>query len=250
MSTELLISTHYSLGESLITLEDETEINSGPVSAIAIAKTHKLSHVNIVDSSMSGFVQGYENFKKHKIEFRFGYKVCVCEDINDKSEESFNTESSVIIWALNSSAYADLVKISTRAACDGFYYIPRIDWKTLKSLWNDNLGLSMPFYSSFLARNTTKYKMRCIPDFSFTKPIFHLEEHGLPFDYILRNAVESFTKTNSFKTAESHTCYYYKRNDVLKHQIFRCINKRTKVEKPNLEHYSSDSFCVEAVLNL
>lgn len=243
---ELLFNSHYSIGESLITLEDELEIDKGPVSAIAIAKAHNLPYISVVDSSLSGFVQGYESCKKNKIGFRFGYKVCVCEDINNKSEESFNTESNIVVWALNSAAYPDLVKISTKAACDGFYYIPRIDYKSLKELWTQNLRLSMPFYSSFLARNTTKYNSRCIPDFSFTDPVFHLENHDLPFDPILRSAVQNFAKVNSYDTMETHTCYYYRREDSLKHQIFRCIHNRTKTEKPNLEHYSVNNFCVEA----
>jgi len=256
MNKEFLFSSHYSLGNSILTLEDESDkegneiIDKGPVSIISIARRHKLGHVNLVDDSCSGFIQFYEGCKKYKILPRFGYKVCVCEDINDKSEESLDTESNAIVWVLNSDGYADLVKISTEAATNGFYYNARTDWKTLKRQWSKNLGLSMPFYSSFLARNTTKYKSRCIPDFSFTEPIFHLEGHDLPFDPILRAAAVKFASDNSYKTVESHTCYYYKRADVLKYQIFRCINKRTKTEKPNLEHFASDKFSLEEMLKL
>lgn len=239
---EKLFVSDYSIGSSILTLEDDLEISTGPVSIIAIAKRHNLSYINIVDTSMSGFIQAYENTTKHGINLRFGYKVCICSDINDKSETSFNTESNIIIWGLNSNGYADLVKISTLAACDGFYYIPRIDWNSLKTLWSKNLALSFPFYSSFLYKNNFRHKSLCSPDFGFTNPVFHVESHGLPFDPYLAKVVEDYCKSTPYTAVPSHTCYYYRPEDMLKHQIFRCINSRTKIEKPNLEHYSVDTF--------
>ncbi|RTK99138.1 MAG: PHP domain-containing protein [Proteobacteria bacterium] len=246
---EFLFTSHFSLGQSILTLEDDKDkdgnelIGKGPASIVSIARKHKLPYVNLVDTSMSGFIQAYENLSKYNIELRFGYKVCVCSDMNDKTEESINTESNVIIWCLNSNGYADLVKIATKAACDGFYYNPRIDWETLKTLWSNNLAISFPFYSSFIARNILKYKSICFPDFSFTTPNFLVENHDLPFDSIILNAINNFNSSLKFNTVQSKTCYYYKKEDLLKHQIIRCINNRTKTDKPGLDHYSVDNFC-------
>lgn len=242
-NVEYLMTSHFSLGESILTLEDDKEIGSGPVSIISIARKYNLPYINLVDNSMSGFVQAYENTKKYNIDLRFGYKVCVCDNIHDKSDDSLHTESNVIIWALNSDGYADLVKIATKAACDGFYYIPRIDWNILRLLWTNNLAMSMPFYSSFIAKNTLKYKSRAVPNFSFTSPNFFIENHSLPFDAILASHVTKFCGQNKFDIVKTRTCYYYKREDLLKHQIIRCINNRTKMQKPGLDHYSVDNFC-------
>lgn len=239
---EFLFSSEYSLGQSILTLEDTLDISSGPVSIIAIAKKHNLPYINLVDTSMSGFISAYENTTKHGIRLRFGYKVCVCSDINDKSDNSFNTESNVIIWCLNDKGYADLVKISTLAACDGFYYIPRIDWRSIKELWTENLALSFPFYSSFLYKNNLRHKALCSPDFGFTVPAFHIEDHSLPFDPHLAKIVNEYCKNTNYQVIPSHTCYYYKPEDMIKHQVFRCISSRTKFDKPNLEYYSVDTF--------
>ncbi len=247
-----LFSTDYSIGQSILTSENETEIvPNSPVSIIAIAKTHGLSEIYNVEDNFSGFIKGHLNYKKNDIKFRFGFKICVCSDIADKSEESLATESNVIVWLLNESGYTDALKIYNQAATEGFYYIPRTDWANLNSKATKNLGFSFPFYSSFLAKNRVfNYKYDIIPDLSkLGKVNFFTESHELPFDPLLEKTVNNFCGPNGYEIQKSHTCYYYKNIDWRNHMIFRCINQRTTFDKPNLSHYSSDKFSFEAYLN-
>ena len=90
-----------------------------------------------------------------------------------------------------------MIKISSVAAKDGFYYNPRIDFKTLKENWsNKDLLLIVPFYDSFIYYNTLTTKI-CMPEFEFTEPIFLEEDNNLPFDDILSTSMKDFTKDGS-----------------------------------------------------
>lgn len=241
-----LLTSHYSIGESILTLENETEIKeNSPVSIIAIAKKHKITDVHIVESSMSGFIETYQNCKKNNLNLRFGYKVCVCEDINQKDDPSFLTESNVIIWILNSQGYKDLLKIHNQAATDGFYYIPRTDWTQIKEKMTENLAISLPFYSSYIAKNTLNFKHRAIPDFGSISPIHHVENHELPFDLLLGKKVNE----SGLKIQKTHSVYYYKNEDITPFTVFRCINKRSEWDCPNLSAFSVDNFSFQSYLN-
>lgn len=237
-----LFTSHYSIGDSILTLDESLEIKDNyPVSLIALAK--KYSQVlRLVDNNLSGFIEGYKNSSKNKIEFQFGLKLCVCDDLTKKDEESFLTESNVIIWILNSNGYKDLLQIYNQAATDGFYYIPRTDWAALKQKMTNNLGLTIPFYSSFIAKNTFNYKHRAIPDFGALKPILQIEAHDLPFDNLLMQKTLSF----GAQTQKTHSCYYFKNEDILQYTVFRCVNNRTSFDKPNLSHFSSNKFSFES----
>lgn len=239
-----LFTTHYSIGQSILTLENETEIKSNsPVSVFAIAKQHKLTEINLVENTMSGFIEAYQNSKKHDLNLRFGLKLCVCEDITKKDDASFLTESNVIIWILNSNGYKDLLKIHNKAATDGFYYIPRTDWNELKEKITENLAISLPFYSSYVARNTLNFKHRAIPDFGNIIPIHHIQEHDLPFDDLLRNKIEE----SKLQTQKTHSVYYYKNEDIVPFTVFRCINNRSDYDSPGLSHFSSNRFSFESL---
>lgn len=244
-----IFKTHYSIGRSILTCDKaEDKINENkPVSIFSIAKYHGLKEIYLIDSSMTGFIEILDNSKDCGIPVRFGYKVVCCADLNDKSEKSLETEHKIIIWLKNSNGYKNLIKISSKANVDGFYYTGRIDYKNLQELWSDDLMLSIPFYSSFLHNNALKgYK--CIFQLEKYKPIFFVEDNGLPFDYILNDKITNFCQSNNLPIQKIQSIFYYKRRDFLSYLTFRCINNRSTLNKPELRHMSSDNFCFESWL--
>ena len=248
MSVIPLFKSHYSVGKSILTLEKAAEItDSSPISIFSIAKTHNLKEITLVEDSISGFIQAYSYAKDMGIKLIFGLRVTIIEDITDKSEASLKKESKIIIFPKNNAGYKKLIKLSTIASSTGFYYVPRLDYSTLKEYYDDNLMIAIPFYDSFLFNNSL-YGHLCVPDFSFFKPIFFIEENSLPFDHIILDKVNSYTK-GKFEIQKTQSVFYYEREDFLAYLTFRCINNRTNLNKPNLEHMSSDTFCFESYLN-
>lgn len=248
MSIIPLFKSHYSVGKSILTLEKAAEItDSSPVSIFSIAKKHDLKEITLVEDSISGFIQAYSYAKDMGIKLIFGLRVTITEDINDKSEASLKKESKIIIFPKNNLGYKKLIKLSTIASSTGFYYVPRLDYATLKESFDDNLMIAIPFYDSFLFNNSL-YGHLCVPDFSFFKPVFFIEENSLPFDNIILDKVNSYAK-DKYEIINTQSVFYYEREDFLAYLTFRCINNRTTLNKPNLEHMSSDTFCFESYLN-
>ena len=248
MSIIPLFKSHYSVGKSILTLEKATEItDSSPISIFSIAKKHGLKEITLVEDSISGFIQAYSYAKDMGIKLIFGLRVTITEDISDKSEASLKKESKIIIFPKNNAGYKKLIKLSTIASSTGFYYVPRLDYTTLKDNFDDNLMIAIPFYDSFLFNNSL-YGHLCVPDLSFFKHVFFVEEKSLPFDHIILDKVNLYAK-NKYEIQKTQIVFYYEREDFLAYLTFRCINNRTNLNKPNLEHMSSDTFCFESYLN-
>jgi DNA polymerase III alpha subunit len=237
-----LFKSHYSVGRSILTLEDKDELTSNtPDSIVSICLNHKVKRPILVEDSMGGFLEAYTNFTKHNINFIFGLRITVCDDINKKDEDSKMNESKVIIFMKNSSAYEKLIRIYSTAAKEGFYYYPRIDYKFLNNIWGEDLQLCIPFYDSYLYNNYFKGNLS-YPKFSFTEPTYFIEQNNLLVDPLLRNKVLNYSKN----TQKVKSIYYYKNSDFKAYLTFRCINKRTTLEKPELFHMSSDRFSFES----
>jgi DNA polymerase-3 subunit alpha len=241
-----LFKSHYSLGKSILTLAKAGSSEADePSSIIDIAKKLNLENLHLVDDSISGFLEAYKSCEDAKLNLRFGLRLTVCDDIDNKTAESREKEHKVIIYILNTDGYYDLIKISTLASIQGFYYYPRIDCKNLKKLWNDkNLHLCVPFYDSYVFKNNLSYSI-CVPDFSFCNPTYFVEDNNLPFDEILKSKVKEIT-TDKQPAVKTQSIYYEHKEDFLAYLTFRCISERTTLNKPNLEHCSSNEFCAES----
>ncbi|NJO61245.1 MAG: PHP domain-containing protein [Richelia sp. RM2_1_2] len=165
-----IFSTDHSVGDSILTVNKESTTKY-PISVLAIAKTHKLKKIVVVDSNFSSFWQLYRNAKDLEVDFIYGQKIRICADINQKDENSIKTESNVIVIAKNSEGYSDLIQLYSQGR-HGFYYVPRIDWNILNKFYTENLIILIPFYSSFLAYNTLRLNYCANPSFSSFTPVF------------------------------------------------------------------------------
>jgi DNA polymerase-3 subunit alpha len=241
-----LFKSHYSLGKSILTLAKagSSELDE-PSSIIDIAKKLNLENLYLVDDSISGFLEAYKSCEDAKLNLRFGLRLTVCDDIDNKTAESRDKEHKVIIFITNTDGYYDLIKISTLASIQGFYYYPRIDCKRLKKLWNENnLSLCIPFYDSYVFKNNLTYSI-CVTDFSFCNPTYFVEDNNLPFDEILKSKIEEIV-TDKLLSVKTQSIYYENKEDFLAYLTFRCISERTTLNKPNLNHCSSNEFSAES----
>lgn len=241
-----LFKSHYSIGKSILTLEKKGESKPNePISIIDLASENNLNKVILVENGFGGFLEAFKNLNDVKIQLIYGIRLTITDDANNKSEESLSKNNKIIIFALNKDGYSKLVKIYSKAANDGFYYEPRIDYKTLKSLWDNKcLSLAIPFYDSFLFNNVLTTSI-CIPEFNFTSPTFFAEDNNLIFDDLLNKRVLDYAK-DKYEIVKTQSIYYAKKEDFKTYLTFRCINKRTVLSKPNLEHMSSNEFCFES----
>lgn len=241
-----LFKSHYSLGRSILTLDKaDSAIEDGPDSIIDICVENKLERLTLLDDNMSGFLQAYLNSKEAGLELCFGLRLRILDDCENKSEESLAKTCKYIIFAKNKEGYKRLIKIYSHAAKVGFYYFPRIDFKSLKEYWSDNdLKFCVPFYDSFIFRNCLEYSS-CVPELNGINPTFFIENNELPFDELISQRVNKFCK-GKYPVQKVKSIFYKNRKDFKAYLTFRCINNRTTLDKPNFDHMSSDRFSFES----
>ena len=240
------VSDH-SIGESILTIDDESEINTKkPASIVAISETYALPVTYVVERGMSSYWKLYSAFSKRpKLKLAFGVKIDICA--NPTAEEKTDV-SSLIIFLKNTQGYYDMIKMYSEASLRNKSKSPILSWEMLSEFITPNLLVVVPFYSGFLARNTLRLNCSILPNFGKIKPVFTLENHDIPFDSVIEGITKSFCTTNGYETLNTHHIYYYLNQHVSAHQAFLCIDKRSHLEKPNLESYCSDQFSFESYL--
>jgi|TARA_R110000824_G_scaffold395424_1_gene596050 DNA polymerase III alpha subunit len=243
-----LFKSQYSIGRSILTLEEESSSDkSGPDSIFDICADNDLDTFFLVDDSMSGFLQAYVNSKKSNLKMIFGLRIPVCPDLDQKNSESLDKTCKYIILAKNTNGYKRLIKLFSQSSLKGFYYTARADFKLISSIWDDDdLQLAVPFYDSFIHKNHLHGSWCPEPPSDFSLDLI-VEQNSLPFDHLIRNRISEYAKNNKKCTlVKAQSIYYKNKADFKPYITFRAIDKRTTLGKPNLEHMGSNEFCFES----
>jgi len=246
-----LFTTHFSL-RSILTTEQQGKTKAGsPDSIIDIAKEHELSDLYVCENTMSSFLDIYKNLKEIKCNLRFGLRMDVCPDLNEKTTESLAKTSRIVVWVLNQQGYYDLIKLHNLANTTGFYKDStekysngRIDYSNLRRLWTKNLALSIPFYDSYIFKNLLE-RGQCIPEFGDIQPTVFVENNELPFDSLVTQAIETAADKN-WERVKVKSIYYKNREDFDAYLVYRAIQRRATFAKPNHSNMGSAEFCVES----
>jgi DNA polymerase III subunit alpha len=130
----LHIHSHYSLLDGLTKIDD----------LIARAKELGMTAIALTDhGAMYGVVEFYQKARKAGIKPIIGQEFYVTPgNMHDKRARVDDMRYHLTILAKNNTGYRNLVKLSTLAHLEGFYYKPRIDHTTLAQHSEGLIGLS------------------------------------------------------------------------------------------------------------
>lgn len=250
-----LFKSHYSIGKSILTLnppKDSEDVLS-PDSVFDIVSENKLDTFVLVEDSFMGFLEAKKVSEELGVNFVFGLRFDVCNDVNDLSDKNLDRcKHKVIIFPKNSSGCKLLNKIYTESKTK---YSGLLDLNVIKEFWSEkDLFLGIPFYDSFIFKNNLSFNT-CVPSFSFTSPIFFIEGNGLPFDLIIKNSVQEYCTSNDFEIEQAQSIYYKNKEDFSAFLTYKLIcgrntfsGRELSLEKPNFDHLGSDEFCWESYL--
>lgn len=247
-----LFKSHYSIGKSILTLNEPSKEDGSSDSVFDIVSENNLKEVVMVEDSFMGFLQCNKVCKSLGVNFRFGLRLSIIDegaDIEDKK----TTNHKVVIFSKNSSGCKILFKIYSKAKSNQLEAITLTD---LLGLWDsDNLDLAIPFYDSFLFKNLFSFSCFAL-DLSPFNPTFFTESNGLPFDFLLDSTVRNYTESNGFQSMETKSIYYKNRRDFDSFLTYKLIcsrnsfaSRKSSLEKPNLDHMGSKEFCFESLLD-
>jgi len=241
-----LFKSCFSIGRSILTLDDPKKCDpEGSDSIFEIAKENNLKQLILVEDSLIGFFEAYKRSQEFGIQLIFGLRLSMR---NSNLPEDESSQHKIVIFAKNNNGCKKLNKIYSKAFCD---YGGFLDYSALKDLWNEEeLKLAIPFYDSFIYVNNFSFA-NAVPDLSFTKPTFFIEDNGLAIDQFIKTKIIDFIKDSQYQTESVKSIYYKNNRDVKAFMAYKIICNRSfgkdrSLEKPELNHFCSDQFSFES----
>ncbi len=174
--------------------------------------------------------------EKKQIKPIVGIELHVVEDHMDKSKKDVGYPT--VFLAKNKKGYQNLVKLSSIAQTEGFYYNPRIGKETIKKYKEDLIVLSGNLNGEISKKILTLGDKQAEEALQWWKKEFgedyyiELMRHGLEEEEHVNKILLDFAKKYRIKIVATNNTYYLEQEDADAQDILLCIKDNEKKSTP------------------
>jgi len=168
---------------------------------------------------------------------------------NAKPGEKVNHH--LILLAKDYEGYRNLVKLTSKAYTEGFYYKPRIDKELLAQHSRGLVALSACMSgvpSALLARGAVEEAAQAAQEFQEIlgrgNYFLEIQEHDLDAQRRIRKPLVEMSKQTDIPLVATNDAHYLNPDDARAHDILLCIGTGKTVQDPNRLRYGSPHFYV------
>ena len=165
-----------------------------------------------------------------------GCEFFVCEDHLDKSQKDNGYQ--IVFLAKNKQGYQNLIKMSSIAYTDGFYYVPRIDKEIIRRYKSDLIVLTGNMYgevpSKILNIGERQAEEALLWWKSEFKDDFYIElmRHNQESEDRVNEELLKLSRKHQIKLIATNNNYYIDKKDANAHDILLCVRDGEKQATP------------------
>ena len=165
-----------------------------------------------------------------------GCEFFVCEDHTNKSQKDNGYQ--VVFLAKTKKGYHNLVKMSSKAYTDGFYYLPRIDRKIVETYKEDLIVLTGNLYGEVPSKILNVGERQAEEALLWWKTIFGVDlyveimRHHQEDEDRVNPVLITLAQKHQVKLVATNNTYYIDQEDANAHDILLCVKDGEKQATP------------------
>ena len=206
--------------------------------------------------NMFGAISFYNAMKKHGVKPIIGCETYITRGSRKEKAAGAPGEKAnfhLILLAKNLEGYQNLVRLTSKAYIEGFYYKPRIDKELLAEHSKGLIALSACMSgvpSAMLAREKCDEAAAAVLEFEeiLGKGNYFLEiqEHGLEAQQRIRKPLVDLSRRTGVPLVATNDAHYLRPEDAQAHDVLLCIGSGKIVSDTNRLRYASPYFYVRS----
>ncbi len=201
--------------------------------------------------NMYGTVSLFDNCNKAGIKAIYGCEFYVDKDLTVKSGKS--KLSHLILLVKNEIGYKNICELNTIAFRDGYYYKPRIDYKTLAK-YSEGLICLSACLAGDLPQLILKGELDKAEEYAlmmknmFAPGDYYIEvqDHGLPQEKYIYPYLVEIAKKLGIKTVATNDAHYIYKEDAQMQDILLCVQTGKKIDDPDRMRFDTEEFYIKS----
>ncbi len=196
--------------------------------------------------NMYGALQFAEKAAAKNIKYIIGCEFNMCGDINDR--QMTNQTEYLVLLAKDKAGYKNLVKLNSIAFVDGYFFKPRMDYKTLEKYANGLICLTSSVEGG-LCRRILSGDMKGAKSFaSYLKGIFgedlyiELTDHHTEKERIVLPHLLSLSKELGIEVVATNDVHYLKKDQSDLQDVLSCIGNKQTLDDLNRTKLETDEY--------
>jgi DNA polymerase-3 subunit alpha len=165
-----------------------------------------------------------------------GCEFNICADRSNKKNQDNGFQT--VILAKNRNGYHNLVKLSSIAYTEGFYYVPRIDKKDLLAHKEDLIVTSGGLWGEVPYKILNVGETQAEEAFLWWKEHFgddfyaEINRHQIPEEDHVNELIIQLARQHQVKLIAANNTYYTRKEQASAHDILLCVKDAESVNKP------------------
>jgi len=195
--------------------------------------------------SLFGAVEFYQEARKAGIKPIVGIEAYVTR--GQRRERARDTAHHLVLLARDERGFRNLMKLSSLAFLEGFYYKPRVDHELLAAHSEGLLALSAcpkgEIGSAILDDNEEEaYRtaVRYREIFGADNFFLEIQNHGLEIEDKIRARVTALAARSGIPLVATNDCHYLRHEDADAHDVLLCIQTGKTVDDAKRLRYATD----------
>lgn len=214
-----------------------------------------MNAVAITDhGNMFGVIDMYKKCKAEGIKLIVGCETYVAPRSRFDKEGKVDTEPNhLILLAMNKKGYENLIKLSSMAYTEGFYYKPRIDIDILRKYSEGLICLSACLAGQVpraLVQGDYEGAKKIVNDFIsiFGKDRYYLEiqDNKLREQILVNQKMVQLSNELGVELVATNDCHYLTKEDYDFHEVLLCVQTKKTIDDESRMSFETNEFYVKS----
>jgi DNA polymerase-3 subunit alpha len=203
---------------------------------------------------MMGTIEFYEEANRGGVKPIIGTEIYVAPGSREERKVAPNGEYAyhLVLLAENAEGYRNLLRLSSLAQTEGFYYKPRVDKELLKNHSEGLIALSACLQGEIPLTLATEGEGKALEVLEEYRSIFdggrfflEVQDNGLPEQDRMNRRIIELAKRTGTPLVATNDCHYLHPEDARFHEILLCLQTGKTIGDPTRMRFGTDQFFVK-----
>src|SRR5579863_7572764 len=203
--------------------------------------------------NMFGAIQFYNLARKAGIKPLLGIEAYVAQGSRFDRTPGRGSSNHLVLLAENETGYRNLIKLTSKAYLEGFYYKPRVDKELLRQHSEGIIALSACLKGEINERIVGRQEKEAEAtarefDEIFGRGNFFLEmqDHGIAEQRLANEVLRRIAARTGQPMVVTNDCHYLRQDDAFAHDVLLCIGTQRNLADTDRLRYASEEFFLKS----